>query len=223
MDFCADRLKEGSWVHIFPEGKVNSQHEHLRLKWGVGRLVYDCWKGDYEPNSSTPLTNYIASKYLGKDSDNSRKYYHNSTLSETQNTTISQGSEVDSKSFIESHLKNGTNEIKYSKIHHEQTINPPLTRIVKPEPGLPGKIPVVLPIYHCGMDSVLPNKYPYIPQVGKNVTILVGEPLVFDEIIAKIDHHKLDRVQARQVITDYIQEELGKLRKKAEYLHSLKS
>ncbi|KAB7496223.1 Tafazzin [Armadillidium nasatum] len=84
MDFCVDRLNEGSWVHIFPEGKVNLTLEVMRLKWGVGRLIYDC------------------------------------------------------------------------------------------------KIPpVVLPFYHMGMETVLPNQTPYIPQIGKNVTVLVGEPIDF--------------------------------------------
>jgi len=34
-----------------------------------------------------------------------------------------------------------------------------------------------------GMDSVLPNKEPYVPQMWKKVSIYVGEPLIFDELV----------------------------------------
>ncbi|RXG54178.1 Tafazzin [Armadillidium vulgare] len=128
MDFCVDRLNEGSWVHIFPEGKVNLTLEVMRLKWGVGRLIYDC------------------------------------------------------------------------------------------------KIPpVVLPFYHMGMEKVLPNQTPYIPQIGKNVTVLVGEPIDFRSQLETLRAEERDPVTARKAITDRIQEELLKLRKRAEYLHSKRS
>ncbi|XP_037091081.1 tafazzin-like [Pollicipes pollicipes] len=42
MAFLLERLQLGDWVHIFPEGRINIEHAHLRLKWGVGRLVCDC-------------------------------------------------------------------------------------------------------------------------------------------------------------------------------------
>jgi len=37
-----------------------------------------------------------------------------------------------------------------------------------------------------GMDSVLPNVEPYVPQMGKKVSIYVGEPLIFDELVQKM-------------------------------------
>ncbi len=37
--------------------------------------------------------------------------------------------------------------------------------------------PVVLPIYHLGMDDLLPNTKPYFPRVAKRVTVCIGEPI----------------------------------------------
>ena len=39
MDFAIDRLNNGEWVHIYPEGKVNFGMEKLPLKMGIGKLV----------------------------------------------------------------------------------------------------------------------------------------------------------------------------------------
>ncbi|XP_066975796.1 tafazzin isoform X2 [Macrobrachium rosenbergii] len=124
MDFLLDRLKEGEWVHIFPEGKVNMTQEHMRFKWGVGRLIYE-----------SPVC------------------------------------------------------------------------------------PIVLPFYHVGMDAVLPNKAPYIPRVGKKVTVLIGEPMDFKEIVAEMKAKQEDPTTARKIITDKIQEEIWRLRERAEELH----
>lgn len=42
IDFCIERLSEGEWIHLFPEGRVNMERKQmLRLKWGVGRMIAD--------------------------------------------------------------------------------------------------------------------------------------------------------------------------------------
>ncbi|XP_052777298.1 tafazzin-like isoform X2 [Mya arenaria] len=39
MDFCTDIMNANGWVHVYPEGKVNTEQEYIRFKWGIGRLV----------------------------------------------------------------------------------------------------------------------------------------------------------------------------------------
>ncbi|TRY75417.1 hypothetical protein TCAL_00563 [Tigriopus californicus] len=126
MNFCVDRLNEGRWVHLYPEGKVNvTKHIDLRLKWGVGRLISDC-----------------------------------------------------------------------------------------------NVLPIVIPIYHYGMDEILPNSEPYFPRCGKKVTINVGEPVELAPIIKELDSRNADPQEKRQVITEVIQSAVRKLRKETEILHA---
>lgn len=43
VDLCIQKLKQGDWVHVFPEGKVNMEKERMRYKWGVGRILYETY------------------------------------------------------------------------------------------------------------------------------------------------------------------------------------
>ncbi|CAB4066782.1 HARS [Lepeophtheirus salmonis] len=109
MDFCVDQLKKGSWVHLYPEGKVNmNPTTDLRLKWGLGRLI----------------------------------------------------SEV---GFLE---------------------------------------PIIIPIYHLGMDKVLPSFKPYIPRPWQSVTIVVGTPIQTKELLYRIRSSNLSDEEARKILTD---------------------
>lgn len=65
-----------------------------------------------------------------------------------------------------------------------------------------------MPIYHLGMDDVLPNEPPYIIKFNKKVTISYGEPIDFSEILAELRASDADEVQARKVITDHIDAEI---------------
>ncbi|OAF67370.1 Tafazzin [Intoshia linei] len=39
INFLIDRINDGSWVHVFPEGRVNDTNDYVRFKWGIGRII----------------------------------------------------------------------------------------------------------------------------------------------------------------------------------------
>ncbi|XP_055689028.1 tafazzin [Lutzomyia longipalpis] len=125
MDVCIEKLAQGDWVHVFPEGKVNMAQEYIRLKWGIGRLIYE-----------SPV------------------------------------------------------------------------------------LPMIIPIWHKGMETVLPNEPPYILRVGKKVTINFGDPIDLSDLVKSLKERNTPEPEARKVITDRIEEELDKLRIKTEQLHN---
>lgn len=113
VDLCIEKLNEGDWVHIFPEGKVNMTKESLRYKWGIGRIIYE----------ST-------------------------------------------------------------------------------------KIPIILPVYHLGMDDVLPNVEPYILKTRRNVTMHIGKPIDLSHLILDLKDRNVPGPEARKIITDAVQIEM---------------
>lgn len=124
IDYCIELLAQGEWLHIFPEGKVNMTKEFLRLKWGIGRIIYE-----------SPV------------------------------------------------------------------------------------IPIVIPVWHMGMEEVLPNFPPYYLRTGKRITINIGDPIDLKELLTKLKEDKVSEEYARKVITDRIQNELYKLKEATEELH----
>jgi monolysocardiolipin acyltransferase len=125
MDFCLARLREGNWLHLYPEGKVNAEKVYLRYKWGVGRLISEC----------RPL-------------------------------------------------------------------------------------PIVIPIYHLGMDCILPNKLPYIPHFGQKVTICIGNPISMEDTVKILEDSGASEEEKRKTLTSVIQVEMEKLRVEAEIMHA---
>mmetsp|Transcript_19776 Transcript_19776/g.33222 ORF Transcript_19776/g.33222 Transcript_19776/m.33222 type:complete len:270 (-) Transcript_19776:737-1546(-) len=52
MDVAAYKVRNGEWIHTFPEGKVNTKTpdgEMLPFKWGVGKLICDSATGHVNP------------------------------------------------------------------------------------------------------------------------------------------------------------------------------
>ncbi|EDW47623.1 tafazzin homolog [Drosophila sechellia] len=124
INLCIEKAALGHWIHVFPEGKVNMEKEELRLKWGVGRIIYE-----------SP------------------------------------------------------------------------------------KIPIILPMWHEGMDELLPNVEPYVIQRGKQVTLNVGQPLDLNDFILDLKKRQVPEPTARKLITDKIQEAFRDLRAETEKLH----
>lgn len=124
VNFCIEQLGKGSWIHVFPEGKVNMTKENMRFKWGIGRMILE-----------SPVT------------------------------------------------------------------------------------PIIVPIWHIGMDEVLPNEPPYYLHLRKKLTLNFGDPIDLTDMVKSLKEKKLSEVEARQTITDFLQEQLHLLKIKTEKLH----
>lgn len=80
-------------------------------------------------------------------------------------------------------------------------------------------IPIVIPVWHIGMEEVLPNYPPYYLRTGKKITINIGEPIELKDLIKKLRAENASGEMARKAITDKIQNELYKLKESTEELH----
>lgn len=80
-------------------------------------------------------------------------------------------------------------------------------------------IPIVIPVWHIGMEEVLPNYPPYYLRTGKDITVNIGDPIDLKDIIRKLRDENASAEVARKVITDKIQNEMFKLKEVTEELH----
>lgn len=81
-------------------------------------------------------------------------------------------------------------------------------------------LPIVIPLWHVGMETILPNVEPYTPQIGKKVTINIGKPIQLGDLVSTLRRSQADPVTARKSITDVIQHEVMSLKPITEKLHS---
>jgi monolysocardiolipin acyltransferase len=70
------------------------------------------------------------------------------------------------------------------------------------------QIPMVIPIWHIGMDKVFSNTPPCVLKMGQKVTLNIGQPIDLIETIRRVKELRLDEVEARKCITDKIQDAL---------------
>lgn len=70
-------------------------------------------------------------------------------------------------------------------------------------------MPIIVPIWHEGMDNVLPNYPPYILKFGKKITINVGQPINISDLVSNLKLKNTPEPIARKIITDRLQEEMN--------------
>lgn len=75
-----------------------------------------------------------------------------------------------------------------------------------------GPPPLVLPIWHEGMDRVLPNVEPYRLRTNTHTVVSVGEPIMLDALLANLRDRHATAEETRRVLTEHIQDELLRLR-----------
>ncbi|XP_015110009.1 tafazzin homolog [Diachasma alloeum] len=80
-------------------------------------------------------------------------------------------------------------------------------------------MPLVVPIYHIGMDEILPNEPPYMIRVGKRVTLYYGEPIDFSDMLKELRTANASEMETRKAITDRVDAELLRLKTITEDLH----
>ncbi|KAF9334134.1 hypothetical protein BG006_002680 [Podila minutissima] len=84
-------------------------------------------------------------------------------------------------------------------------------------------MPLVVPIYHFGMDDILrlypDNSSPVFPKWGLPLTIVFGEPIDFSEVMTAYKAGALDEVEARVRVTARVHAALEQLRAVAQMLH----
>ncbi|XP_004926206.1 tafazzin [Bombyx mori] len=80
------------------------------------------------------------------------------------------------------------------------------------------KAPLIVPVWHEGLDRVLPNTEPYLLKFRKRVFLCVGEPIQMQHLLDTLRKSNATDEETRKAITDRIQDELLRLRDRSHAL-----
>lgn len=78
-------------------------------------------------------------------------------------------------------------------------------------------VPIVLPFVHTGMQEVMPIGAK-LPRIGKTVTVLVGDPINFNDILNLEANQNVPRGKLYDAVTARIRDQLQKLKAQVERL-----
>ncbi|KAF9547722.1 hypothetical protein EC957_007887 [Mortierella hygrophila] len=85
------------------------------------------------------------------------------------------------------------------------------------------EMPIVVPIYHLGMEDILRlypnNDSPIFPKLGMPLTIVFGEPIEFGSLMQEYKEGRIGEVEARVKMTERVFEALEELKLVALRLH----
>lgn len=102
---------------------------------------------------------------------------------------------------------------------------------IKNEPSVSGNAIRILPFYHLGLDEILPIGWPYIPRIGKKITVYIRpEVIKMDANMLRdiLNNRRLPNQSTKSrsndkirliKLTNYLEEEFEKLIDKAHILH----
>lgn len=88
--------------------------------------------------------------------------------------------------------------------------------------GQPQRVIELLPLYHLGMEKVLPNIKPYIPKMNKTVTVFIREdgPLrISNEFVRDLCRGLTSSSEKRARIMNFIEDEMRKVKYEALLRH----
>nr|GLL37326.1 tafazzin isoform X1 [Ipomoea trifida] len=83
-------------------------------------------------------------------------------------------------------------------------------------------IPIVVPFVHTGMQEIMPIGAKF-PRIGKTVTVLVGDPIEFDDLIAAEGEQNISRGKLYDAVSARIGDRLEKLKAQVDRLAAKQS
>ena len=222
MDYAYKLMKSGQWLHFFPQGKVIPRPQYsdpqlLKFKFDEnGQPINDNRRLDQcdQPNENYTLKWGMARliiEYVLGEGKQQDAEYKKFKGEDCFDNSLDTSNQARCDINFDSDQSNTLPEVD------------------------------VLPIYHLGMDEVLPTKHPYVPRMFTRVTFLVRPegPIRIDRqfllrlfsqdepasgngctsMVRSAKEFELSLSEKRIRLMKFFEQELDKLAKKAHFIH----